>query len=119
MHVLTGNRDVPHQGYTSSVGMGCTPPGMGCASPGMGMCLNRNGDVPHREWGCASPGMHILTGNRDVPHRGYTSSVGMGMCLTLNARPHQEWECILPGMGMLSPVMHILARNAYFYGECT
>ena len=24
---------------------------------------------PHQEWGCASLGMHILTGNGDVPHR--------------------------------------------------
>ena len=28
---------------------------------------------PHREWGCALPGMHILTGNGDVPHRECTS----------------------------------------------
>ena len=25
--------------------------------------LTGNEDVPHREWGYASPGMHILTGN--------------------------------------------------------
>ena len=28
------------------------------SSPGMGLCLTGNGDVPHREWECASPGMH-------------------------------------------------------------
>ena len=29
---------------------------------------------PHWEWGCASPGAHILTENRDVPHRECISS---------------------------------------------
>ena len=44
------------------------------SSPGMhlltrnGVCLTRNAP-PHQEWGCASPRMHILTGNGDVPHR--------------------------------------------------
>ena len=40
------------------------------------MCLTGNGDVPHREWGCASPGMgmcltgmHILTGNAHSLYR--------------------------------------------------
>ena len=33
--------------------------------------LTGNGDVPHQEWGCTSPGTHILP--------------GMGMCLTGNA----------------------------------
>ena len=32
-------------------------------SPEMGMCFTGNEDVPHREWGCTSPGIHILTGN--------------------------------------------------------
>ena len=32
----------------------------GCACTGNG--------YPHPEWGCASPGMHILLGNGDVPH---------------------------------------------------
>ena len=27
------------------------------------MCLTGNGDVTRREYGCASPGMHVLTGN--------------------------------------------------------
>ena len=41
---------------------------------------------PSREWGCASPGKHILTGNRGVPHR--------------------EWGCA-------SPKRHILTGNAH------
>ena len=35
---------------------------------GNGMCLTWNAH-PYREWLCHSPGMHILTGNGDVPHR--------------------------------------------------
>ena len=54
------------------------------SSSGMGVCLTGNGDVPHREWGCASLGMYILTGNGDVPHREHTSSLGMYI-LTGNA----------------------------------
>ena len=83
--------------------------------------LTRNGDLPHREWGFASPGMGMcligngmcltgngmcLTGNGDVPHREWdvphrewdvphrecTSSRGMGMFLTENA--HLHWESI-------------------------
>ena len=47
--------------------------------------LTGNGDVPHREWGCASPRMgKCLTVNRDVPHRECTSSPGMHI-LTGNA----------------------------------
>ena len=38
------------------------------SSPGMGMCLTWNAH-PHREWRFDSPGMHIPTGNVDVPHR--------------------------------------------------
>ena len=34
---------------------------------------------PHREWGCFSPEINILTGNGDVTHRECTSSPGMGM----------------------------------------
>ena len=68
--------------------------------------LTGNVDVPHREWGCASPGMYILTGN--------------GMCLTRNAHPHWEWGCASPGMHILtengkcaSPGMHILTGNSH------
>ena len=32
---------------------------------------------PVRKWECASPGMHILTGNGDVPHWECTSSPRM------------------------------------------
>ena len=35
---------------------------------GKGMCITGN-TYPHREWGCGSPGMHILIRNVDVPHR--------------------------------------------------
>ena len=72
----------------------------GCASPGMHI-LTGTGDVPHREW-ISSPGMHILTGNGNVPHREWEcASPGMGMCLTGNGNvPHREWECASPGMGM-------------------
>ena len=52
-----------------------------CASPGMGMCLTENGDLPHREWGCASLEMHILTGNA-YPHRECISSPGMHIVYT-------------------------------------
>ena len=49
------------------------------------MAIRLNGNAhPHREWGCTSPGMHILTGNGDVTHP----------------------ECTPPGM-------HILTRNAH------
>ena len=48
------------------------------------MCLTGNGDVPHRERGCDSLGMHKLTGNGDVPHREWRSQ-GKRMCLTGNA----------------------------------
>ena len=40
---------------------------------------------PHREWGCAAPGKHILTGNGDVTHQECSSSQGIGMCFTGNA----------------------------------
>ena len=48
INIITGNGDVPHPKCISS--------------PGMGMCLTQNAHL-HREWGCASPGMHVLTGN--------------------------------------------------------
>ena len=88
--------NVPHWECTSSPGMGmCLTLNThlhrewGCASLGMHILIG-NGDVPHREWGRASPGIHILTGNGDVPHFEYTSPQGMEMCLTGNAHPHQE-----------------------------
>ena len=64
------------------------------------MCLI--GNAHHdRKWRCALPGMHILTGNGDVPHWECTSSPGMGICLTGNGNvPHQEWRCASPGMRM-------------------
>ena len=85
---------------------------------GNGMCLTGNGNVPHREWGCASPGMGMrLIGNGIVPHREWEcASPGMGMCLTGNgnAHPHREWECTSsPGMGMC------LIGNAHPHRECT
>ena len=70
MHILIGNGDVPHWKCASSSGMGMCLTGNTyphreyISSPGMAMCLT--GDVPHREctsyreWGCASPGMHIV-----------------------------------------------------------
>ena len=45
----------------------------GEALQGMGMGLTGNEDAlngnahPHREWGCTSLRMHILSRNRDVP----------------------------------------------------
>ena len=65
----------------------------------------------HLEWGCASPGMHILTRNGDVPHRKCTSSPGMEMCLTENG-DHRKWGCASPGI-------HILTGNAYPHQQCT
>ena len=52
---------------------------------------------PHREWRCDSPGMHILTWNGDVSHRDWgcassgtcCDSLGMHI-LTGNAYPHRE-----------------------------
>ena len=52
--VHSGNGDVPHRECTSSLEMG--------------MCLTRNA-YPHRKWGCASPGMHILTRNAHSLYR--------------------------------------------------
>ena len=75
--ILTGNGFMSHQECTSS--------------PEIGMCLTGNAH-PHREWGCASPGMHILTRNGDVPHWEWTSSPGMGMCLNKNAHSHQQFK---------------------------
>ena len=46
------NEDVTHWEWTSS--------------SGMGIHLCGNDDVSH-QWGCDSPGMHILTGNGDTP----------------------------------------------------
>ena len=55
--------------------------------------------MPHREWGCASPGMGVcLTGNAQP-------SQGMGMCLTGN-RDVTHQKCTS------SPRMHILTGNA-------
>ena len=39
------------------------------------MCLTGNA-YAHQEWECASPVMHILTRNEDVPHRECTSMPG-------------------------------------------
>ena len=36
---------------------------------GKGGCACTGNAHPHSERGCASPGMHILLGNGDVPHR--------------------------------------------------
>ena len=52
--MLTGNGDVTHKECTSSLEMG--------------MCLSGNVH-PHREWGCASPAMYILTGNAHSLYR--------------------------------------------------
>ena len=49
INILTENGDVTHRECISSLGMG--------------MCLTGDVDVPHWEWRCDSPGMHILTGN--------------------------------------------------------
>ena len=82
----------------------------GCVSPGKHI-LTGNGDVPHREWGCASPGMQILTGNGDVPHRKWgCASPGMHILTGNGDVPHRE--CISsPGMGMcLTGNAHSLYR---------
>ena len=98
-HIAIPGEDVysivihPHQECTSSLGMG------------------KNAH-PHRELGCASPGIHILTGNGDVANWECTSSPGMEMCLTGNAHPQREWRCVSPGM-------HILNGNAHPQRECT
>ena len=55
----------------------------------------------------ASPGMHILTKNGDVPHLECTSTLGMGMCLTGNAHPHQECGCASTGMHILTILQFI------------
>ena len=75
------------------------------------MCLTGNRDVPHREWGCASPGMHILTGNRNVPHREWEfASSGIVMCLTGNGDvPHQECTS--------SPGMHVVYTGCLYNRE--
>ena len=64
---------------------------------------------PHWKWGCASPGMHILSENGVVPHGECTSSPGMGLCLTGNAHPHREWGCHRECIS--SPGMHIVYRR--------
>ena len=91
----------------------------------------------HSRWGylfhddSSWPGMHILTGNGDVPHRECTSSPEMGMFLTANVHPlrqcgydspgvhilkengdapHREWERALPGMRVLTRNAHSLYR---------
>ena len=77
------------------------------------MCLTGNGDgnaYPHHEWGCDSPGMHILTGKGDVPHRECISSPEMGMSLTWNAYPHWEWGCAPLEMQTLTGNAHSLER---------
>ena len=66
-----------------------------------GLVLGKNAALVSRyilsEGECASPGMHILAGNGDVPQRECTSSPGMGMCLNGDAHPRQK--CIsLPGI---------------------
>ena len=79
--------------------------------------------IPSGSFHCDSPS----PGNGDVPHREFTSSPGMGMCLTGNAHSHQEWGCASPRMGMCftgnahshrewgcaSIRMHILTGNAH------
>ena len=57
------------------------------------MCLTGNAH-PHWEWGCASPGIHILTVNGGCALPGMRiSSPAVGTCLTENAHPHRE--CII------------------------
>ena len=58
--------------------------------------------MPHQEWGCDSLVMHILMGNGNVPHREFTSSLRMGMCLTGNSSL---------GIGMCPLGIHILNEN--------
>ena len=90
----------------------------GCASPGMhiiignGMCLTGNGDVPHREWGCASSGIGMRLNGNAYPHREQEcDSLGMHILTGNKNAPH--WECISPpGMGMC------LTGNAYPQPEC-
>ena len=90
------------------------------SSPGMGMCLTENAH-PHREWGCASLEMYVLTWNGDVPHWEWgcvspgmhiITAPGMGICLTENAYPYREWGCA-------SPRMHILTGKDVPHQECT
>ena len=66
----------------------------GCASPGMHI-LTGNGDVLHWEWGCVSPGMHILTGNAHSLYRVSTrewitseSIFGVRLAKVLNLTGH-------------------------------
>ena len=74
------------------------------------MCLIRDAH-PHREWGCASPGIHIHTENEDVTHRECTSSPGMGICLTGNGDvTDREWGCDSLGMYILTGNAHNLDR---------
>ena len=81
--------------------------------------LTGNGDVPHRDTGCASTGIHIFTENGDVPHQECRSSPGMGMCLTRNAHPHGnahshlEWGCASLGMH------NLIGNEDVLYRECT
>ena len=59
------------------------------------MCLTGNAH-PHWEWGCASPGIHILTGNGGCALPGMrTSSPAVETCLTENAHPHRECTIII------------------------
>ena len=67
---------------------------------------------PHREWGCASPGMYILTGkgpgSTSSPGTRYDSPgmTGNGICHPWNRDvPHRECTS--------SPEMHIITGNAH------
>ena len=79
---LPGMGMCPHRECTSSPGMRMCLTGNAILTRN-GVCLTRNAH-PRREWEYVSPGMHILTGNGDVPHRERTSSPGMHI-LTGNA----------------------------------
>ena len=55
----------------------------------------------HREWGCASLAVHILTGKGDVIHSKYTSSPPYRQGASLLEWEVHHWECTSSlGMGM-------------------
>ena len=73
----------------------------------------------YREWRCDSPGIHILTGNGDMPHQECTFSPGMGMWLTGNGMCLTRNGAVTGRKCTSAPRMHILAGNAYHHRERT
>ena len=108
------------------------------SSSRMGMCVTRSAhphrdsgyaslemhiltgiaDMPHQEWRCYSPRIHILIEIGYVAHQQCTSSPGLRIYLTGNAHPHWDDRYASLGMHILTGIADVSHLNAHPHWDC-